>query len=918
MEDAQLITADPEPDICGGRAPSPTSHQRYKKRLNAQSYCFSVATTTVAIFALATCCLLPLAAGSPIVDSSSSHKDKFTSYATANDAYPIYTSSTNPISSLISHLVKTLTSLRSKWQADKLRRGANAEVFWGWSAATPTHTQHDVATLHTLSRRALSTGEKVEAALIPILVLLSGLFAGLTLGYFSIDPTQLNVLAISGTEQQKAFAKRIIPIRKNGHLLLTTLLLANMIVNETLPEISNGPLGGGIQAVVVSTVLIVIFAEIIPQSVCSRYGLWVGAKAAPLVRVLIWALFIFAYPVAKCLELSLGAHHGIIYRRSELKELINLHVQGGEGGGDLDRDTVTMAQGALGLQDKTAKDVMTPIEDVFMLPVDAKLDYETLGEVVKSGHSRIPVFQEIDVPDISAGVAGKTRRVKKVMGCLLVKSCILLDPEDATPLSSIPINAMPSVPFDEPLTNMLNTFQEGRSHMAIISRRSRRPEEDAGSVMTSTAIGMRKRLLKKMREKVKGGSDSSSNSSASSDEENDVEKGGQRKSSSSAAAAGGGTASTVAGGLASRASLKPQEQILPADAQLDAGHVEKFFEGLEGAPLGIITLEDVLEALIGEEIADEYDFDEGSHEPLEASQYVPPEAMQAAKNAAANRLALASATPLPANADSGLGVVEQAATSSPSGTPPPNALAGSARKKISLPLPPLFAMRRSSSAPGRKRTMPAAASSTAAGTGTPLANLAFSPLERTESPEDVGQRSPSLDAARKPSPPAMTALPRESLVKPASDRGRRRTGAGGSALAGAGTGSAAPSPAPLPNPLSEALIIERARRGASMAGGAAGPGTPTGGATTPAGGPPVAVGYVGPGGAVSVIPIHRASTPKFESTEKKASGGGDVAPAGEVKPIVAPQPVKKTPRFKSVSAAPVVEQSEKDKENEKA
>ena len=39
----------------------------------------------------------------------------------------------------------------------------------------------------------------VFAALIPILVLLSGLFAGLTLGYMSLDETQLSVLSISGT-----------------------------------------------------------------------------------------------------------------------------------------------------------------------------------------------------------------------------------------------------------------------------------------------------------------------------------------------------------------------------------------------------------------------------------------------------------------------------------------------------------------------------------------------------------------------------------------------------------------------------------------------------------------------------------------------------------------------------------------------
>lgn len=35
--------------------------------------------------------------------------------------------------------------------------------------------------------------------LIPVLVLLSGLFAGLTLGYMSLDQTQLDVLSVSGT-----------------------------------------------------------------------------------------------------------------------------------------------------------------------------------------------------------------------------------------------------------------------------------------------------------------------------------------------------------------------------------------------------------------------------------------------------------------------------------------------------------------------------------------------------------------------------------------------------------------------------------------------------------------------------------------------------------------------------------------------
>ena len=68
-----------------------------------------------------------------------------------------------------------------------------------------------------------------------------------------------------------------------------------------------------------------------------------------------------------------------------------------------------------------------------MLPIDAKLDYETLGHVVRSGHSRVPVYQMVEVPDVDLAHPKpgptKTKLVKKVLGSLLVKSCVLLDPE---------------------------------------------------------------------------------------------------------------------------------------------------------------------------------------------------------------------------------------------------------------------------------------------------------------------------------------------------------------------------------------------------------------------------------------------------------------------------------------------------------
>ncbi|KAI5984545.1 hypothetical protein EDC04DRAFT_2884658 [Pisolithus marmoratus] len=490
--------------------------------------------------------------------------------------------------------------------------------------------------LHTYAKRASSQPHSTEyiifACLIPVLVLLSGVFAGLTLGYMSLDETQLNVLSMSGTPQQKRYANRIKPIRKNGHLLLVTLLLANMIVNETLPIISDPVLGGGVQSVVVSTVLIVIFSEIIPQSLCTRHGLYLGAKMAGFTQALIYLLGIVAWPVAKLLEYILGPHHGIIYRRAELKELIAMHSSISSLGGDLKTDTVTIIGATLDLQEKVVKQAMTPIEDVFMLSIDSRLDYDLLKKICLTGHSRVPVYEEVDVPLDSSG---RTEKVKKIIGILLVKHCVLLDPGDSIPLRKLPLNKVPFVPNNESLLGILDKFQEGRSHMAIVSRLS---EEKAASVKKVA----KRSLTQRLRERVGIG-----DSSDSSDEENDSKERTERKKSKVISWADDSTADKDEDSTGEkpkrgwrkhsksmgndqhdiemgpsdereekekqklrlpRASLA-LEQTMPADAVLTKKDAEDFLQIIDPAinPLGIITLEDVLEELIGEEIYDEFD-----------------------------------------------------------------------------------------------------------------------------------------------------------------------------------------------------------------------------------------------------------------------------------------------------------------------
>ena len=81
---------------------------------------------------------------------------------------------------------------------------------------------------------------------------MSGLFSGLNLGLMSLDPMELKIVEKSGSKEEQKFAKKIYPVRAKGNFLLCTLLLGNVLVNNTLTILLND-LVSGLMAVIGST-----------------------------------------------------------------------------------------------------------------------------------------------------------------------------------------------------------------------------------------------------------------------------------------------------------------------------------------------------------------------------------------------------------------------------------------------------------------------------------------------------------------------------------------------------------------------------------------------------------------------------------------------------------------------------------------
>ncbi|OQE46327.1 hypothetical protein PENCOP_c001G00775 [Penicillium coprophilum] len=298
------------------------------------------------------------------------------------------------------------------------------------------------------------------------LVLSGGAFAGLTIALMGQDEVYLQVIKTSGEGHERKNATSVLKLLNHGkHWVLVTLLLSNVITNETLPIVLDRTLGGGWPAVLGSTALIVIFGEIVPQSICVRYGLPIGAWMAPCVLVLMYIMSPVAWPIAKLLDRLLGEDHGTIYKKAGLKTLVTLHKTLGEAGEQLNSDEVTIISAVLDLKEKSVGSIMTPMKDVFTMSADTVLDEHTMDHILSQGYSRIPIH----APD----------NPMNFVGMLLVKMLITYDPEDCKHVRDFALATLPETRPETSCLDIVNFFQEGKSHMVLVSEY---PSEDRGAL----------------------------------------------------------------------------------------------------------------------------------------------------------------------------------------------------------------------------------------------------------------------------------------------------------------------------------------------------------------------------------------------------------------------------------------------------
>ena len=281
------------------------------------------------------------------------------------------------------------------------------------------------------------------------LILLAAVCSGLNVAFMSLNLGDLR----RKRKLKNSAAKRLYPLRKNAHLTLAAILLTNVAAASLTPIVIDSRLNG-ILAVAISTLMLTIFSEIMPQALFAQNALkWVNRFYWP-----IRSMIFITYPISKPLQLLLdNLFHGKtqqLHTRHELGLIISEHLGAKES--ELDEDEVEIIKGALQLSEKRVSTIMTPIDHVYWLKPQDVIDAQLIDDIKASGRSRIPILN-----------ASKTI----CFGVLLVKELLDIDFDDYQPrIDELRLHPIQAVGSMTALDTMFRKFIGARTHLMPVEK----------------------------------------------------------------------------------------------------------------------------------------------------------------------------------------------------------------------------------------------------------------------------------------------------------------------------------------------------------------------------------------------------------------------------------------------------------------
>jgi CBS domain containing-hemolysin-like protein len=288
-----------------------------------------------------------------------------------------------------------------------------------------------------------------QILILVVLLFFSGFFSSAETALFSISKVKARHIA----KMKGQTNLLIMRMKEDPHRLLATILIGNNLVNiggsslatafalNLFPDKAVGIVTG------VMTFLILVFGEILPKSIATRNNILISQ----IVIFPIFWLSILFYPLIKFLDFIPKLTGKIKKTPTGTEEELMTFVEVVEEEGEIKEEEKELIHNIFEFDDTNAYEIMTPRADMYVIDVDEEL---RVGEIIKSGFSRIPVIRgDID----------------HVVGILNIKDLFMRQTTCSEPLNVRELMHPPYfVPENKKLDSLLRQFKRRKSHLAIV------------------------------------------------------------------------------------------------------------------------------------------------------------------------------------------------------------------------------------------------------------------------------------------------------------------------------------------------------------------------------------------------------------------------------------------------------------------
>ena len=246
----------------------------------------------------------------------------------------------------------------------------------------------------------------ITTASILFLLVLSGFFSGSETALTASSRGKLRAQADKGSHG----AQKALEITDDNERLIGSVLLGNNLVNILAASLATALFtrlfgeSGVALATLVMTLLVLVFAEVLPKTYAITNAEKAAAAVAPVIGVVVTvfspvvaAVRLLVRGVLRLFGVRIDPNSNILAVREEIAGALQL----GHSEGVVEKEDRDRILGALDLGDRTVEEIMLHRSNIEMIDANAEPE-EILKQCLESRYTRLPVFR--DQPENIVGV----------------------------------------------------------------------------------------------------------------------------------------------------------------------------------------------------------------------------------------------------------------------------------------------------------------------------------------------------------------------------------------------------------------------------------------------------------------------------------------------------------------------------------